>query len=227
VLRRLIAFDLDDTLYLERHFVKSGFAAVAAYLDAMKMVTAVEFLATAWRLFEEGARGTIFNQALEQLAADFPPERLPELVSVYREHEPNIKPFANSGRLLENLRDRGIITALISDGPERTQRNKLQALELADFFEHIILTGSYGSDWGKPSLRPFVEVMHRGRMEAINCIYIADNPRKDFFAPNRLGWQSIRVRELDGIYHDEIPPQGGEPAKTVESFDLLFDLLLP
>jgi putative hydrolase of the HAD superfamily len=224
---QLIGFDLDDTLYPEQDFVKSGFSAVATRLDFLGIVEAREFFRTAWRLFEEGSRGTIFNQALEILGCDFPPERISELVTIYREHKPDIQPFTASVRLLEAIRKIGIITALISDGTKRTQSNKLSALGLVDFFEYIIFTNEYGPDWGKPSLRPFEEVMKLGKVTAASCVYVADNPRKDFLAPNTLGWRTIRVREKTGIYYNEMPQPQGEPQETVERFDSLFDLLLP
>jgi putative hydrolase of the HAD superfamily len=32
------------------------------------------------------------------------------------------------------------------------------------------------------------------------CVYAADNPAKDFVAPHRLGWQTIRVRRQGGLH---------------------------
>ncbi len=223
---KLIAFDLDDTLFLEREFVRSGFSAVANYLSGLGLVTAEEFLDTSWRLFEEGARGNIFNQAFNLLQCDFPSNRIPELVAVYRQHKPDIQPFAAAMRLLAALRSRSIITALISDGPEKTQGNKLVALGLADSFEHIIFTEGNGPLWRKPSLLPFLEVMERGKVAAADCVYVADNPVKDFLGPRRLGWGTVRVQEKLGIYYNQVPPAGGEPLQTVESFDNLFDVLV-
>ena len=62
---QLLAFDLDDTLFPEREFVKSGFGAVAQHLSNFYKVDGPTFFHTAWHLFENGSRGTIFNQALE------------------------------------------------------------------------------------------------------------------------------------------------------------------
>ena len=33
-----------------------------------------------------------------------------------------------------------------------------------------------------------------------NFVYISDNPKKDFFAPNELGWKTIRYKNPNGIY---------------------------
>ena len=223
---QLVAFDLDDTLYPEREFVHSGFTAVAQHLDDLGLIDAESFFTTATSLFSAGARGNIFDLALERLAVVFPPARLGELVRVYREHQPQIRPFADSPQLLKFLKAKGVVLALISDGPCPTQQNKLNALGLEAYFDHLVFTGAHGEDWGKPSPRAFLEVMGQSGVPAAACVYVADNPGKDFFGPNRLGWHTIRVRETIGLYYSENPPPGGEPEETVESFTVLRDRLL-
>jgi putative hydrolase of the HAD superfamily len=223
---QLVAFDLDDTLYPEREFVHSGFMAVARHLDASGLIDAESFLHAADSLFAAGARSNIFDLALERLAVDFPGARVGELVRVYREHTPQIRPFTGSGQLLQALKARGVVLALISDGPWQTQQNKLRALGLEACFDHLVFTGAQGEDWGKPSPRAFLEVMERRGVPAAACVYVADNPRKDFVGPNRLGWHTIRVREKIGLYADASSPPGGEPRTTVSIFAALRDHLL-
>ena len=222
----LVALDLDDTLYPEREFVQSGFTAVAQHLADFGVIDAESFFHAATSLFVAGARGNIFNLALERLAVAFQAERIGELVRVYREHRPQIRPFADSTKLLKFLKEKGTVLALISDGPFQTQQNKLRALGLEAYFDHLVFTGAHGEDWGKPSPRAFLEVMEQSRVPAAACVYVADNPRKDFVAPNRLGWHTIRVREKIGLYCDENPPPGGEPMATVNTLAALCDLLL-
>jgi putative hydrolase of the HAD superfamily len=152
--------------------------------------------------------------------------RIEELVQVYREHLPQIRPFAGSQKLLKLLKAKGVVLALISDGPWETQQNKLRALGLEPYFDHLVFTGAHGEDWGKPSPRAFQEVMERTNVPAAACVYVADNPRKDFVGPNRLGWQTIRVREKIGLYHEASPPPGGEPKATANTFGALRKLLL-
>ena len=131
---QLVAFDLDDTLYPEWEFVHSGFMAVAQHLADLGVIDAESFFNTAAGLFAAGARGTIFDLALERLAVVFPAARIEELVRVYREHPPQIRPFAGSPELLKLLKAKGVILALISDGPWETQQNKLRALGSGSLF---------------------------------------------------------------------------------------------
>ena len=222
---QLVAFDLDDTLYPEREFVYSGFTAVAQHLDDLGLIDAESFFTTATSLFAAGARGHIFDLTLKRLAVGFPAARIADLVRVYREHQPRIRPFAGSARLLQALKATGVLLALISDGPWPTQQNKLRALGLEAYFDHLVFTGAHGEDWSKPSPRAFQEVMGASGIPAAACVYVADNPGKDFVGPNRLGWHTIRVRETSGLYGDASPPPRGEPQATVPSFAALWDLL--
>jgi putative hydrolase of the HAD superfamily len=222
----LVAFDLDDTLYLERYFVKSGLRAVAHYLEKNGIIAAENFFPTAWDLFEQGHRGTIFNQTFESLGVVIFPEQISQLVSVYREHQPDIYPHTPALQLLQTLREQGVVLGLISDGPLLMQQNKLKALKLENYFTHIIFTGAYGLDWAKPSTLAFQELMNRAKMRGNNCQYIADNPKKDFLGPNNLGWRTIRIRHPAGIYYHESPPPGGEPHETIERFADLAKLIL-
>jgi putative hydrolase of the HAD superfamily len=223
---QLVAFDLDDTLYPEREFVHSGFTAVARHLADLGVIDAESFLTIATSLFMAGARGNIFDLALEKLAVVFPAARVCELVRVYREHQPQIRPFTESPQLLQSLKAKGVVLALISDGPWHTQENKLRALGLEACFDHLVFTGAHGEDWGKPSPRAFLEVMGCSGVPAAACVYVADNPGKDFVAPNCLGWHTIRVRETSGLYGGASPPPQGEPQATVNTFAALWGLLV-
>jgi putative hydrolase of the HAD superfamily len=223
---QVVSFDMDDTLYLERDFVKSGFLAVAQYIDELGLIPGDIFFDTAWQIFEEGVRNTIFNKVNKILAINLTQEQIFELVEVYRSHYPTIKPFEKVKYLLESLIQRGRCVALISDGPHKTQQSKLAALGLATYFKQIIFTEAYGTDWRKPSCLAFSEVMRKLEAKGENCIYIADNPRKDFIGPNLLGWKTIRLCSKAGIYYSETPVTGGEPNKTVYNYEELCDFLL-
>ena len=56
----VVVFDLDDTLYLERDYVRSGFRAVDAWLASRGILG---FFGEAWANFENGLRGKAFDRA--------------------------------------------------------------------------------------------------------------------------------------------------------------------
>src|SRR5438105_4418137 len=57
-----VVFDLDDTLYLEREYVRSGFLYVASTLHGKGGVHQAEIFESLWGLFEVGIRPNTFDR---------------------------------------------------------------------------------------------------------------------------------------------------------------------
>ncbi|HUU82014.1 MAG TPA: HAD hydrolase-like protein, partial [Phycisphaerae bacterium] len=79
--------------------------------------------------------------------------------------------------------------------------------------------------FGKPHTRAFETMAERLRINPARCAYVADNPAKDFIAPNVLGWRTVQIRRADGIYRDNSPAEGGRPGAVIETLDLLDGVL--
>jgi len=194
---RCVVFDLDDTLYLERDYVRSGFASVGHHVLAAFGVEG--FQTAAWEEFEAGHRGDIFNRALERFGLDSGKEIIEELVELYRTHLPDIQLQPDAASCLEALNGR-VKVGLISDGPLASQRAKVEALDISDRLDGAILTAEMGSDFGKPHPRAFEEMERMLETRGSECVYVADNPAKDFSGPKSLGWRTVRVRRPLGLY---------------------------
>jgi putative hydrolase of the HAD superfamily len=192
---RVVVFDLDDTLYLERDFVRSGFAAVGAWLRTHHGVS--DFEAHAWELFLMGRRGDVFDRALPELGLDPQPKLVRRLVRVYREHLPSIRLEPATADLLAALCGRCRV-AVLTDGYHETQRRKIAALALEPRCRPIVYTDRWGRAHWKPSPRGFLHVQRALEAAPERCIYIGDNPAKDFRAPKALGWRTLRVRHALG-----------------------------
>lgn len=182
----IIVFDLDDTLYDEIDFVKSGFKEISKYLanDSYYNFMLNDF-------YQNGS-GKVFNNLIDRFELDI---SLQKLIEIYRFHQPKIvlpKESIDLLKFLENYK-----TALISDGFYLMQKNKYKALELEQYIDYPIFTDFYHTN--KPELKPFKMIMKYFKDEK-EFIYISDNPKKDFIAPNKLGWKSIRYKNPVGIY---------------------------
>jgi len=205
----LVAFDLDDTLYPERAFVRSGFRAVSDHLARTGVVdhpVEADFEA----VFDAGVRGRTFNHVLEALGVE-PTERLiRDLVRIYRSHRspsgarrPEIALYPDADRALTDLEASGLRRALVSDGALEAQQAKVEALGLAERLDAIVLTDAWGPQFWKPHPRAFRELTDRFGLMPGECLYVADNPAKDFQGPAEAGWRpSIRVRRKDGLHRD-------------------------
>jgi putative hydrolase of the HAD superfamily len=190
-------FDVDDTLYLERDYVRSGFIALEPLVLARFGVAG--FATVASQLFLEGRRGDTFNVALARLGVAFDDVDISELVEAYRTHMPTIALLPDAAELIANLRMRGTRIGVLTDGPVASQLAKVASLGLNELAEIVIATGQYGPGFGKPHPRGFREIAERSGCRSLT--YVGDNPRKDFQAPHDLGWQTVRVRR-EGALHE-------------------------
>lgn len=200
-----VVFDIDDTLYLERDYVRSGFAAVG---DLLRRDHGIEGAADrAWRLFVDGHRGSTFDVVVDE--HDLSPELVVDLISCYRSHRPAITPCADSVMAVARLRQVARL-AVISDGPIESQRAKAEVLGIDEWSQATVLTAELGEGRSKPAKDPFVEVQRR-IPGAVWYAYVGDNPLKDFVAPRQLGWRTVRVRR-PGSLHEQI--ENGDDVDT-------------
>lgn len=216
--RPCVVFDIDDTLFLERDYVRSGFAAVGAW--ARQELGVEGFGERAWADFEAGARGTIFDRVLRACGTEPDGETIGRMVTCYRTHPPAIELLADARGCLDRLRGR-VALAVVTDGPVESQRAKAQALGVHGWADMAVFTGELGVGFSKPHCRAFEMVEEKLGHPGAGCIYLADNPAKDFAGPHSLGWTTIRVRRAEGLHHGvpsgddvdlEIPDLSGFPA---------------
>jgi len=197
----LYVLDIDDTLYLERDYARSGFYAVGCWLAENRNVE--EFFEYAWVLFESGSRGNIFDTVLEDLGI-FDKELVSRLVHLYRSHPPDISLQSDAMEFLKRYNRNDF--AIISDGYSNAQWAKIRALNLEQYVDKIIVTDDLGKKFWKPS--PSAYILAQGDRSSKECVYIADNPLKDFEAPAVLGWApSVRIRRKGSLHYDIESPE--------------------
>jgi putative hydrolase of the HAD superfamily len=208
-----VVFDIDDTLYLERDYVRSGFLAVGEWIERGQGLAG--FSERAEEEFRSGIRGKVFDHVLEYLGVPAAPALLAQAVSCFRRHRPAITLLADSRSVIESLHRR-VCLAAISDGPLESQEAKVEALSLGGWLDPIVLTARLGPGLGKPHREAFEIVEASCGFRGRCCVYVADNPLKDFAGPAELGWRRVRIRRLGGEHAQE--PSG--PDVEVELTDL-------
>lgn len=190
VLSDVVVFDLDDTLYKEVDFVRSGFSAIASYVG--KDGIAVE-------LFERWKRG---QNALQWLidVTDIECE-IPDLLHVYRTHLPSIKLESSVEDMLDKLKQEGKVLGMITDGRSITQRHKIEALGLYRWItdDNLVISEEFGSE--KPDMANYEYFM--SRYPVANYFYVGDNTAKDFVSPNILGWHTICIKDDGRNIHSQ------------------------
>lgn len=210
----VVAFDLDDTLYKERDYVFSAIQAIAYNLYPGREELVIR---KASKAFLTGGN----------LLDSIDPDRTEELLNIYRTHYPAISLSEETASLLTSLQDDGIKMAIITDGRSLTQRNKIEALDLAQYIsaEDIFISEETGADKTHPD--NFKALMRR-YPEASQFVYVADNPIKDFLWPNYLGFtticlldkykKNIHPQTVEGLEPDYLPSHSINSLPEITSF---------
>ncbi len=202
-----VIFDLDDTLYSEKEYVRSGYKAVSDFLGG-------SYEDRLWRFFEEG------KHAIDELLIELGRENEKNTVlSIYRSHIPTIHPYPGIVEMIETLKSHGIKVGIITDGRPEGQRNKLSVLNL-DIDDVIITDELGGVQFRKPCDIAFRIMITRWRMNPADIVYIGDNPIKDFQAPQQLGMRTVWFKNKNGLYHG-----GCKDTNTIEYIEKLMELI--
>ena len=186
---KVICFDLDDTLYKEIDYLKSAYreiSAIAVGNNQIKAESAYEVMLKAYL-----AGGNAFNQLNSFLGIDRP---VKDYLEIYRNHKPDINLTEDVVTTLDKLKSAGCVIGLITDGRSVQQRHKIDALGLYRWIsdEDIEISEEFGSE--KPNLANYEYFMNR-YPQAAEFFYVGDNPKKDFAAPNELGWKTVLLKD--------------------------------
>ena len=188
----VVIFDLDDTLYKEHEYVRSGFVAVASYISQENTSRIAARLQSLWRSKHRDP----FRRILDEL--DLAIDKS-DLIKIYRDHHPDLSLSPEIRLLLEDWKDQGKLLGLLTDGRSKTQRNKIRALKIEKYFQYIAISEEIGTE--KPSernYRLFEKLIPNQRY-----VYVGDNLAKDFVTPNKLGWTTIAVRDQGHNIHSQ------------------------
>jgi putative hydrolase of the HAD superfamily len=192
-----IVFDLDDTLYKEKDYVFSGLKAIDKWMIDKFQIT--NFFATAASLFNSGEKTFIFNKTLDKLHVEYSDKIIKNMVDQYRSHKPDIHLLEDAKWVFEHLLET-VKIGLISDGFFISQKQKVEALRLKERFHTIILSDSLGRKHWKPSHVPYEQASKELQLPPHQCCYIGDNAQKDFITAKRLGWITVQIERMNGIY---------------------------
>ena len=193
----VVIFDLDDTLYSEKDYVKSGYAEIARHYKA---IPAME--TKLWNAFENNEQA--INYVLEQEGL-FSCEALNDCLQIYRNHLPQITPYPDAEELLAFLKESGVRLGMITDGRPEGQRAKIEALGIEHYFEKIIVTDELGGiACRKPNSIAFEKMQEHFDVPYEAMVYVGDNMLKDFIAPKALGMNCVYFRNPDGLYSAKV-----------------------
>ena len=186
-----VVFDLDDTLYKEIDYKKSGIEFVCKQIK---------------HIYNKDIRKQIFKAEKENKQIWQEACKLLKITSstseqfkwLYRLHEPKISLSKNTSNVINKLKKKLLQIAIFTEGRSFTQRMKLKKLKI-DKFKIFI---SEELNYGKNEISSFKIIMRK--LPAKKYYYIGDNPKKDFLIPNKLGWETIGIIGKKNIHEQNV-----------------------
>lgn len=195
--KSVFVFDLDDTLYYEADYVRSGIRFVVEYLDR-----------TLGRSLSNKLLNELFGNKheipptdwLQKVAEAYEVKHsIESLLWIYRLHPPTISLDPETSLFVISIAGNAP-TYILTDGRQITQKLKLNALGLGQI--PCLISEQFDSE--KPNELRFRLIMEK-HTDRTNCIYIGDNLNKDFLAPNRLNWATVGIRHNPRMIHRPKP----------------------
>jgi len=219
-----LIFDMDDTLYDEVDYCRSGFHAVDAYLSTIYATDAGAVFDALWAQFNAGNHTTTFNAALDSLDIAYDESTIKDLIAVYREHKPDISMDEQTLETLDTLSQKYSL-ALITDGFLPAQKLKIAALGLEKFFKCIVCTEELGRKYWKPHPKGFELILEKLNAKPEKTACIADNAKKDFIAPNEMSIMTIQLIRDNKVHLAQPQSPQAAPKHTIYSITDLPKLL--
>lgn len=187
-----VIFDLDDTLYQEKDYVKSGYKEIAEHFPEIE-----NMFEKLWNAFKQ--KKNPIDYVLMQEGC-YSQENLEKALYIYRSHKPDIKLSTGVREMMQRIRETKKV-GIITDGRPEGQRAKLEALGLNQLVDEVIITDELGGvKYRKPNDKAFKIMQNRLNIPFERMIYVGDNLKKDFTAPKQLGMQTIFFCNHNGLY---------------------------
>lgn len=216
----VVVFDLDDTLYNEVDFLKSAYKEISIKI-------AVEINVSNEIVYEDMleyfyAKKNVFEDILLKYNSHL---SVLELLNLYRNHKPQINLSEDKIEVLNFFKSKHVSLGLLTDGRSVQQRNKIEALNLNQWFTEIVISEEFGSE--KPNINNYTHF--ENTFGHGNYYYIADNLSKDFISPNKLNWTTICLKDSGQNIHKqnaEILDDIYLPKHTISSFKNILDIII-
>lgn len=199
---KCLIFDLDDTLYYEKSYVLGAFKDVCTYLGQKYCVDFKVLYNRCIAILDKYGRGKIFNILCDEFNFK---EDISYLVGIYRKSKPDLELYRESNEIIKFAKMNNLYLGLITDGCSQVQWNKIKALGLETKIDKIIVTDDYGQGYGKPHNKSYKDIISYFNVKPCECMYIGDNPKKDFIGAKKLGMKTVRIIYEKGDHiHDEV-----------------------
>ncbi len=194
---KYVIFDLDDTLYNERQYVECAMLHVSEYFGEKYGLDVSIVYRELMTILDEKGRGKVFDFFIEKYSIT---EDVANIVRIYRQTRPHLNLYEDAKETIMTLKRNNVLLGIITDGCSEVQHHKIEGLNIIHFFDDVIVTDDY-ENAAKPSRLPYSMILNRyPQLNAEECIYVGDNPNKDFMGARAIGMATARIVREKGDY---------------------------
>jgi putative hydrolase of the HAD superfamily len=211
-MKKIILFDLDDTLYDYKSAHKKAMNSTYKILKKKINISKKEFDYKFYKSRSEIHRelsGTApshnrvlyFQRLVEKTHNTIHPEDILELYDAYwGELLKHAKLRKGVVQTLKTLKENGLNIGVITDLTTHIQLRKLSKLGLTDFVDIFVSSEEAGRE--KPHPSPFLLALNKLDLKPSEAMMVGDSPKKDIEGANSLEITSVHLdigNSVDGI----------------------------
>ena len=223
-------FDVDDTLYLRSEpFIRACIQTFPALADIDSETLYTIRKKHSDFSFDEMNAGRMTSEEMylyrtketfREFSIDLSSEEALAFENLYAQMLGKIRLHPDAESILAYLRAKEVPMAVITNGFEERQKNKMKALQLQRYIEpdRWLVSGEIGID--KPDVRIFHHAGQKFHISPQDAWYIGDSYTSDILGAKSAGWHTIWLSR-----RAEPSPAENLADYTVSSYDALFSLL--
>ena len=199
-----ILFDLDNTLTDRVASVRAYAQRFASHFDPrLAPIESSALCDTIMRAYGEGynvQRADDLNRSLLWLDQPCSAEIATHWLDVF----PGVTAArADAKSTLRVLRDRGVQMGLVTNGGGEVQRTKVACMKLGGYFDSVIISAEVGVS--KPDPAIFRLALAELGVEAVNTIFVGDDPENDVVGAQRVGMRAVWMSSSQRWPVDTVP----------------------
>jgi len=197
--KRLVIFDLDNTLVVNRPAAKLAYEAAIRFLSKE---TKLDFqkLHNHWRRIvqklqiETEPEKRVFEYSLHELtlAHKLADTLIPPCIKVYeKELLTNLRPMPGSKEIVSWLKEEGSLVAVAAGTDRSMAKHKLKTAGFLKLIDKIISASEVGSM--KPDKKYFQLILQELKIKPDQAMVISDSKKEDIQVADALGIRSILI----------------------------------
>lgn len=208
-MKRIVVFDLDDTLFKEICYLKSAYREIVSWaVRRCKEYKIPEYVLKerAYEIMLDSyyRGGNAFESLNAYLGINV---QMDDFLRIYRNHIPNIKLEDDVRMTLDRLKAENVIMGILSDGREITQWNKIRILGLTEWINEDLIVINSSVECFKPNPCGYQRLESIARTlysdEELSFTYVGDNVNKDFISPKKMGWCTVCLKDDGRNIHSQ------------------------